>query len=136
MYGCELVGKIRGFRNFLDLAEKEKLEELVNENPEYFYDILPYAYSLNLSSKWIKKFESIAMMPPEWYSSYDNSIPLYELNDRLDSAILSTHRAMTYMPKSSIDSNSPFDGGSSDNWTSGGGGFSGGGSGGGGGGSW
>ena len=38
-----------------------KLEALVEENPHYFYDILPYTYVLNISKKWINKFENIKM---------------------------------------------------------------------------
>lgn len=41
-YGNELLGKIKGFKNFLELAEKPKLEELVMQDPAYFYNILPY----------------------------------------------------------------------------------------------
>ena len=40
-YGLEMKGKIGGFRNFLKTVEKTKLEELVNEDPQYFYNILP-----------------------------------------------------------------------------------------------
>ena len=36
---------------------KNKIDELVNENPRYFYDILPYAYVLNISKRWIGLFE-------------------------------------------------------------------------------
>lgn len=38
-YENQMLGKIRGFKNFLEAAEKEKLESLVMQNPEYFYDI-------------------------------------------------------------------------------------------------
>ncbi|MCI5521062.1 MAG: DUF2207 domain-containing protein, partial [Tenericutes bacterium] len=45
-YGNEMLGKLKGFKNFLETVEKEKLESLVMENPNYFYDILPYTYVL------------------------------------------------------------------------------------------
>ena len=44
----------------------------MEENPEYFYDILPYTYVLDVSSKWTKKFESLTMSAPNWYSSEDD----------------------------------------------------------------
>lgn len=69
-YGNKILGKIRGFKNFLNVAEKDKLEAMVNDNPNYFYDILPYAYVLGVSSKWIKKFEKIKIEKPDWYQSY------------------------------------------------------------------
>lgn len=58
-YGESIVAKVKGFRNFLEVAEKEQLEALVLENPQYFYNILPYTYVLNISKKWMKKFENI-----------------------------------------------------------------------------
>ena len=58
-YGEIITARVKGFRNFLMTVEKEKLEELVSENPSYFYNILPYTYVLNISKKWIKKFEDI-----------------------------------------------------------------------------
>ena len=58
-YGEKITAQIKGFRNFLITAEKPKLEALVAENPNYFYNILPYTYVLNISKKWIKKFEDI-----------------------------------------------------------------------------
>ena len=35
-YRNEMLGKIKGFRNFLKTAEKDKLETLVNQDPAYF----------------------------------------------------------------------------------------------------
>ena len=58
-YGEMISARVKGFRNFLITAEKPRLEALVNENPKYFYNILPYTYAMNISKKWIKKFENI-----------------------------------------------------------------------------
>ena len=58
-YGEIISARVKGFRHFLETAEKPRLEALVAENPNYFYDILPYTYVLNISKKWIKKFENI-----------------------------------------------------------------------------
>ena len=70
-YGNEILGKILGFKNFLETAEKPKLEMLVMENPAYFYNILPFTYVLGLSNKWIKGFENIVQKPPDWYEIYE-----------------------------------------------------------------
>lgn len=67
-YGHDMLGRIKGFRNFLVTAEKDKLEALVMDDPQYFYNILPYTYVLGISSKWIEKFNSIALKEPDWYS--------------------------------------------------------------------
>ena len=82
-YGEELIARVKGFRNFLDTAEKEQLEDLVEKNPEYFYNILPYTYVLGVSKKWVKKFENIPYPQSDigsfditnvssWDSFYDN----------------------------------------------------------------
>ena len=126
-YGNEMLGKLKGFKNFLETVEKEKLESLVMVNPNYFYDILPYTYVLGISDKWIKKFESISLQAPSWYDS-SNSFDISSFNRFINSTMTSAQGAMTSSPSSSS-------GGSSSGGSSGGG-SSGGGSGGGGGGSW
>ncbi len=121
-YGTKILGRIKGFKNFLETVEKPKLEELVNEDPEYFYNILPYTYVLGVSNKWIKKFEDIALQAPTWYYGYE-TFDNHSFYRFIGSTYSSISTAMLSSPSSS-------DGGFS------GGGFSGGGSGGGGGGSW
>ena len=54
------------------MAEKNQLEMLVEQNPNYYYDILPYAYVLNVSKKWIKKFENIPLPTNMGDLNYDN----------------------------------------------------------------
>jgi uncharacterized membrane protein YgcG len=122
VYGNEMLGKIKGFRTFLDTAEKQKLEELVSEDPEYFYNILPYTYVLGVTDKWIKKFEVIAVQAPGWYDS-STAFNMAAFGSFMNSTMSAASSAMTSSPSGS-------GGGSS------GGGSSGGGSGGGGGGSW
>lgn len=125
-YGNEILGKIRGFKNFLETVEKDKLEALVEEHPTYFYDILPYTYVLGISDKWIKKFESISIIAPTWYAGNDD-FNLNSFSSFINDTMSSAESSMSSSPSSSSNGSS---GGSS------GGGSSGGGSGGGGGGSW
>ena len=122
VYGNEILGKIRGFKNFLEIAEKPKLEKLVVQNPSYFYDILPFAYVLGVSSKWMKKFETIALQPPNWYGGPD-AFDVLAFNNFINNTMSSASHAMASSP-------------SGDGFGDSGGGSSGGGSGGGGGGSW
>lgn len=129
-YGNEILGKIRGFKTFLETAEKEKLELLVMQEPSYFYDILPYTYVLGVSKKWISKFETISLQSPDWYDSPSEfSVGSFAsfMNDTMSSA----KSAMSSSPSNSSGGSSGSSGGGSS-----GGGSSGGGSGGGGGGSW
>lgn len=56
-YGEIIYAKVLGFKNYLNVAQKNELDTMVEKNPNYFYDILPYAYVLGVSDKWIKNFE-------------------------------------------------------------------------------
>ena len=71
-YGEEISAKVLGFKDYLENAEKEQLELLVEKNANYFYDILPYAYVLNVSKKWIDKFENIPI-PDNYMGNFDYS---------------------------------------------------------------
>ena len=68
--GEELTAKINGFKNYIEVARKDQIEMLVEENPNYFYDILPYAYVLDVSKKWVEKFENIPI-PVKDSGSFD-----------------------------------------------------------------
>ncbi len=118
--GHEILQKIEGFKMFLETAEKDRLEKLVFDDPKYFYNILPYAYVLGVSDAWVKKFEDIAVEPPEWYYG-SGPFNTYMMWHFMSSTMHSASQAMTSAPQTS---------------SGGGGGFAGGGSGGGGGGSW
>lgn len=122
-YGNQILGKLRGFRNYLKTAEKDRLEAMVTQNPSYFYDILPYAYVLGVSDKWIKKFETISIQKAEWYDSNSN-FDINTFGTFMNRAMSTAQSSMSSSPSTSSSSSSS------------GGGFSGGGSGGGGGGSW
>ena len=67
--GISELGDIIGLKNFIEVAEKSRLEMLVKDNPSAFYDILPYAYVLGVYEKWCKKFEKISIETPNWYVS-------------------------------------------------------------------
>ena len=42
---------------------------LINDDPNYFYDVLPYAQVLNVTNTWTDKFKDITLIPPSWYKS-------------------------------------------------------------------
>lgn len=123
--GIKLYGRVLGFKEYLKTAEIDKLKALVESDPAYFYNIIPYAYILGLSDKWISKFKTIDVVKPEWGRNMD---ALYMGNFLLYANSRSASGVNTYI-QSISDSNSSSSG-------FGGGGFSGGGFGGGGGGSW
>lgn len=135
-YGNEMLGKIQGFKQFLEVVEKPRLEQLVMENPEYFYNIMPYAYVLGVSKKWINKFEDLAIEAPNWYKDNSSDFSIHSFENFMNS----TYNSMSYTKSDSIEDKKSSGGRFSDRGFSdggfSGGGSSGGGSGGGGGGSW
>ncbi len=63
----EVYGRIDAFKTFLVEVESDKLETLVEEDPDYFYDILPFCYILHITEKLKPKFDRIALDGPSWY---------------------------------------------------------------------
>ncbi len=134
-YGYTMTGRLKGFKYFIETTEAERLRAMVEQDPAYFYRILPYAYVMGVSEKWAKHFETIAMAPPAWYYGPAN----YYMGGGYFNTVFFIHTfghsmrrintAMISVPRSSGGS---FSGGGG----FGGGGGSGGGFGGGGGGSW
>ena len=118
-----MLGRIKGFKNYLETVEKDKLENMVMQDPSYFYNILPYTYVLGVSDKWIKKFEAISLQAPAWYDC-PNGFDATNFGSFMKTTMSSAKNVMSSSPSSSSSGSSS------------GGGFSGGGSGGGGGGSW
>ena len=123
-----VLKKILGFREFLQLTEKDRLE-LLNApelQPEIFEKFLPYAMVLGVENKWAKKFEGIYNTIPNWYEDTKiTNFNSYSLTKDLTSFNNSFNKFFN-IPSTSSGFSSGF----------GGGGSSGGGSGGGGGGSW
>ncbi len=137
----QLMGKILGFREFIRTAELDKINELVENDPEYFYHILPYAYVLGLTNKWIKKFENIPVVTPNWYRGTYRQFDAFDyyMMGRMMSDCSASVSNHIVLPASS-GGGGGFSGGGGSSWSGGGGfsggGFSGGGIGGGGGGGW
>ncbi len=132
----EIFGRVLGFREFIRTAEYDRLKMLCDEDPSYYFNILPYACIFGMSTKWADKFTDFKIPQPAWYTggTYD---PMFghwiyiSSGHGLAGAAGDYYRAVSSdMLSSAADSGSGGGGGF------GGGGFSGGGFGGGGGGSW
>ena len=131
-YGHEKYERVLGFRHFMATAEKDWLERLAKDDPEFFYDRLPYALVLGVSRVWIGKFANAVTAPPSWYSGTSSAF-----NARtFSSAMVSDFsRIGAYAVPKSTTSGGSYRSGSSSSFSSGGG-FSGGGFSGGGSSSW
>ncbi|HEY2069088.1 MAG TPA: DUF2207 domain-containing protein [Rhizomicrobium sp.] len=135
--GAKARDQIDGFKLFLTMTEKDRLEVLnpPNVTPALFEKFLPYAIALECENSWSKKFDAEAaqagMTPdsngvyfmPLWYSgSGFGSLGAAGFASGLGASLASEAASASSAPGSSSGS--------------GGGGFSGGGGGGGGGGGW
>lgn len=127
--GVHLYQQVLGFKMFVKAAEKDKIEWLLKEDPDYFEKTLPYALIFGYAKQWSKKFDGLLLEPPKWYVTpvgyYHGSFTPSEFGSSFQGSINEIQSVFTSVPSSS----------------GGGGGFSGGGSsgggfGGGGGGSW
>ena len=121
--GDDYKARILGFREFLRVAEKPRLEALLEDNPAYFYDTLPFALVLGVTDKWADKFKDIEMSAPDWYIS--------PMGGPFMPILFMTSMSSSLNALNTVATSSPAQSGGSM-----GGGFSGGGFGGGGGGSW
>lgn len=124
-YKLELAGKLLGLKQFIETAELDKLKMLVDENPTYFFDVLPYAMVFGLSDHWAKQFKGLTIKQPDWYICYDmmlfNSLYFNRMLYRNINQPISHLRTEAMMQQAASAASK---------------GFSGGGGGGGGGGSW
>lgn len=118
----QILGDILGFKDFIVVTEEDKIKFMLEENPELYYDILPYAQVLGVTSEWEKRFENILIEPPKWAVCHNMTYFDYML----------INRSMRVMSHSMISR--PQESGSKVGRSGGGGfgGFSGGGRGGGG----
>lgn len=128
-YRDELLAPLLGFKDFIKLVEKDKLEMLLEEDPEYYYHVLPFAQVLHVSNIWINKFKDLTLPLPEWYvgerlDMRDFSYVIRDIEREMNQSVSK--------PKSSSSSFSSSDSSSSGGYSGGGGGFSSGGSSGGG----
>lgn len=127
--GAKWLGSMMGLRRFIRLAEKPRIEKMVEEDPTVFYHILPYAFVLGVTDKWAGQFERIAVPPPGWFDDESGSL----FSTVYFCMLLNRNMTVYQTQMVSVPQNTS---GSSGGSFSGGGGFTGGGMGGGGGSSW
>ena len=130
--GRAVLDRIAGFRQYLSIAERDRLDRITapNDTPELFERYLPYAIALGVENRWAERFQSVLAAAAAqgqqgfaWYSG--SSSPWSDTGgfaDSVGSSLASTVSSASTAPGSGSGSS--------------GGGSSGGGGGGGGGGGW
>ncbi|MCH5148218.1 MAG: DUF2207 domain-containing protein [Clostridiales bacterium] len=98
------LGDIIGFKNFITLAEKDQLEKMIEDDPQYYYHILPYAQVLGVSDIWEQKFEGITVEPPSWATGsgdlLGSMIEFHIINSILRASMLKMAAKMITAPSS------------------------------------
>lgn len=119
------LNHILGFRNFILYAEKDRLEKMLEDDPQFYYHVLPYAQVLGVSDIWEEKFAALTVAPPVWMiDPFDTYLSFVVINRAI--RVSTTHMVsnMSRPASSGMSGGGGFGGG--------GGGFAGGGHGGGG----
>ena len=133
MRGRQLLDEMLGFKDYLEIAEKEELNlrNPPTKTPALFETYLPFALALGVDQQWSERFASLLASikepggqsySPSWYDGKWNSSNLTKATNGLSSGLNSAVSSSVTAPGSSSGG--------------GGGGSSGGGGGGGGGGGW
>ena len=131
--GRKLLDDMLGFKDYLEIAEKEELNlrNPPEKTPELFESLLPFALALGVDQEWSDRFASLlasirqpdgGSYSPSWYDGKWNSMNLSKATNSLSHGLNSAVSSSVTAPGSSSGG--------------GGGGSSGGGGGGGGGGGW
>jgi uncharacterized membrane protein YgcG len=133
LLGRRTMDQIEGFKMYLSVAEKERLEMLhpPEKTPELFEKCLPYAMALDVETEWTQQFNEVLAQAGEGGQSYQPTWYYGPSHGYLDMSDFSSSLGSAFTGAISSSSVAP----GSDSG-SGGGGFSGGGGGGGGGSGW
>ena len=86
------LGQILGFKDFIVVTEEDRIKFMLQENPELYYKILPYAQVLGVTEEWREKFASITLAPPDWCVGSHMTVFDYMLINRC-----MTHAMLTAM---------------------------------------
>jgi len=109
--GASAYMDILGFEEFMNRAEKDKLERMGDK--DLFSKFLPYAIALDVADNWARAFEGIYQDPPNWYVSpmgFRTFSP-YAFTHSFNSVTSDLSSAMFSAPRSSGGGGGGFGGG-------------------------
>jgi hypothetical protein len=123
--GVKLLVHLRGFQEFLERAEKDRLARLPADT---LHRWLPWAIALGVAEPWIHRFEGVKVEVPAWYRSGE-PFTLTRYRQSLTSFERGNTEALTVARRGSGEGGSAGSGSSGFSGGSSGGGFGGGGGG-------
>lgn len=68
-YGNQKMGEVEGFRVSLANMNEKKLTEIMNDNPNYYYEMIPYVMIFDLLPYWESLGSKIITERPQWHIS-------------------------------------------------------------------
>ena len=66
-YGAETRSRLFGFREFLSMTEKDRINFHNVLQDGKFMEFLPYAIALGIEKNWARQFEDVYIPDPSWY---------------------------------------------------------------------
>ncbi len=82
---AELVMKLNQLRKFIYRAKWTDVEPLYKEDPDYYYEMFPYAFVFSGLETWAKTFRWLNVPEPKWYSDDIEGHADRNLNRKLSS---------------------------------------------------
>lgn len=67
----KLYGRMLGFAQFIRLAKVPEMERILKDNPDYYYDVLPYCMIMGLSKKLDRQMRDLQVAVPDWAEGFD-----------------------------------------------------------------
>ena len=68
---ARLSNRMMGMRNFIEEAQPRDIAIMLQSNPEYFYEMLPYAMQFSQYEIWAQKFRGFKVTAPDWFEIVD-----------------------------------------------------------------
>ncbi len=62
-----IVAKLEALEDFIENGDIKEINEYQEADPNYYYEILPYAALFSLAKTWAAKFDDQGIEPPAWW---------------------------------------------------------------------
>lgn len=99
--GKEWFSRIISMKNFIKEVPQEGLKKILTENPNYYFEVLPYAYVMGISTEWSKNYDKANLDLPvcEWFSDGEvHPLSAMDFNQRLIKTLDHITVALTSKP--------------------------------------
>lgn len=67
IYGNHMLGEMYGFKSGLLSLSDISLKEKLQENPNYYFEMLPYVQLFDITEQWYRKGKTVISSYPSWY---------------------------------------------------------------------